>query len=105
MKEQTTVKWPIAAIVTFVSLAIIGSSVITCALVRMATDIPDDAQLTGWYDVLCIEENGTADTYTIPVPEFLSFSPEFTEQYYQYAGEQFCDSIKDKTKYLRDVSE
>ena len=58
-----------------------------------------------WYEVLCIEEDGSADRYTIPVPEFKGFSEEFVADYYELSGQQFCDSIKDKTQYLYDVGE
>ena len=61
--------------------------------------------MTAWHDVLCIEEDGSAATYTIPVPVFEGFSDEFVEEYLEYSGQQFCDSIKDKTKYRHDVGE
>lgn len=58
-----------------------------------------------WHDVLCIEDNGNAQMHTIPVPKFFSFSPKFTADYYDAAGEEYCESIRDKAVYVIDVGE
>lgn len=56
-----------------------------------------------WHDVECLNMYGDLEWYTIPVPGAKGLSGEYRDEYLEYAGQQFCDAIVDKTEYVSDV--